>query len=127
MKYESINVSVRNPQTGYIYIVDIRALERSYGWFLSAILLHEKPFIGDELKYPQVTSAVRFKIKSPLLQTQMLSIQQALTEGRRVHAKVLFHDLKLCKKASHDHIANTEANLLTFKRVVVEYRRSDSF
>ncbi|MGA2655606.1 MAG: hypothetical protein ABSF18_06475 [Gammaproteobacteria bacterium] len=112
------------PHSGHIYVVDIKAFDATYGWLLTAILLHKKPLVCDAFKYPQATSAARFKIKSPELHKEVLSIQQALIEGRRVHAEVLFNDFKLCGHASQHDIPSSEAELLAFDHVVVTYRNN---
>ncbi len=108
--------------SGHIYIVDLESFEDTYSWVLTAILLHQKPFIDESLKFPQITSAARFKIKSSILHQQTLSIQQALKDGKRVYAQVLFDNLKLIDNKVPNDIPNTEAELLEFNQVVVEYR-----
>jgi hypothetical protein len=108
--------------SGHIYIVDLESVEDTYSWILTAILLHQKPFIDESLKFPQITSAARFKINSIALYQQTLSIQQALKDGKRVYAQVLFDKLKLMHTQVPNDIPNTEAELLEFNHVVVEYR-----
>jgi hypothetical protein len=110
-------------QTGHIYVVDLQACSETYGWLLTAILLHKQPFIGKTLKLPQCTSAAKFKIKSPALHHQTLSIQHALLDGKRVYAEVAFNHLQLVEDLmTPEGVPNTEGELVEFNHVVVEYR-----
>ncbi|MFA6036632.1 MAG: hypothetical protein WC748_00760 [Legionellales bacterium] len=122
MKTRSISTPIAWQHSGHIYVVDLCALDKSHGWLLTAVLLHKKPFMDDALKFPQTTSAVKLKIKSPLLNNQTLCIQQALIDGKRVYAEVAFNDLKLLEGNSPNDMPNTEGELLEYRQVVVEYR-----
>ncbi len=121
MKRNIISLSPEQ-QIGHIYVVDLQACEHTYGWVLTAVVLHQKSFIGTALKFPQCTSAATFKIKSLALHNQTLSIHQALIDGKRVYAEVGFNHLALIEDATQEGIPKTEGELVEFNHVVVEYR-----
>lgn len=124
MKNRNIFTPICEQRRGHIYIVDVHACGATYGWLLTAVLLHKKPFMDDALPFPQSTSAVKLKVKSPALNNQILCIQQALIDGKRVYAEVSFSDLKLIENTVQGDIPNTEGNLVEFNHIVVEYRNN---
>lgn len=124
MRTTNISTPLCEQRCGHIYIVDVHAFGTHYGWLLTAVLLHKKPFMEDSLPFPQSTSAVKLKIKSPSLNDQTLCIQQALIDGKRVYAEILFNDLKLIANTVPGDIPNTEGDLVAFHHIVVEYRNN---
>lgn len=122
MKTKSLSTPIHWQHSGHIYVVDLCALQEGYGWLLRAVLLHKKPFMDDALQFPQTTSAVKLKILSPSLNNQTLCIQQALLDGKRVHAEVGFNYLRLIGGATSDDLPNTEGELIEYRQVIVEYR-----
>jgi hypothetical protein len=111
-------------QTGHVYIVDLKTCAQDYGWLLSAVLLHQQSFTGKKFKFPQCTSVATLEVKSPALHQQVLSIQQALQDGKRIYAEIEFSQLRLLGQTP-DGMPSTAAELVELSHVVVEYRRME--
>lgn len=116
-----MNTCPKPIETGHIYVVDLKACDTK-SWMLSAILLHQHPFRGKTLKWPQCTSAANLKITSSHWRPQMLSIQHALKEGKRIYAEVAFSELKLLEE-TQEGMPKITGELVELSHIIVEHRR----
>lgn len=107
-------------ETGHIFIIDLKSNKNTSEWLLSAVLWHQQPFKEKKTLYS--TSMATLQIKSSLLHNLVVSIQQALIEGRKISAEISFNRLRMLKNVQHAGMPKTIAEVLAFNHLIVEYR-----